>query len=39
MAAVGMGCEYEECKCVVLSFFDGINDGFEKVYLFGSNFG
>ena len=38
VAAVGMGCEYEECKCVVLSFFGGISDGFETMNLFGINF-
>ena len=30
MAAVGVGCEYDGCKCVVLLIFGGINDGFEK---------
>ena len=39
MAVVGVGCEYEECKCVVLSFFGGISDGFEMMNLFGINFG
>ena len=39
MAAVGMGCKYEECKCVVPLLCVMISDGFEKEDLFCSNFG
>ena len=30
MAAVGVGCEYDECKCVVPLLCVIINDGFER---------
>ena len=38
MAAVGMGCEYDECKCVVPLLCVMINDGFETMNLFYGNF-
>ena len=30
MAAVRVGCDYDEFVYVVLLFFGGINDGFER---------
>ena len=39
VAAVGMGCEYDGCKCVVPLLCVVINDGFERKGLVSINFG
>ena len=39
VAAVGMGCEYEESVYAVPLLCVMISDGFEKEDLFGINFG